>query len=194
VAVSRSALAPGPFVLALAGCLLFAGASRAAEEVDPAQSNIGFTLTTRWGQRLDGEFPAYRGRIEALPDGRRRVRLALAARRVTIVGHPSYSRLTRGAGFFDADQFPEVIFVSEPYGARLTRDGGTLMGRLRIRNVERTEAFIIEPAECDQPGVHCDVVARGNVRRSDYGVDRWAFAIDDQVRFTLRIRLRADVS
>lgn len=194
MAVSRSALAPGPWVLALLGCLLVAGASRAAEEVDPAHSSIGFTLTTRWGQRLDGDFPAYRGRIEDLADGRKRVRLALAARRITIVGHPGYSRLTRGAGFFDADRYPEVLFVSEPYAAALTRDGGTLRGRLRIRNVERTEAFTIEPAECARAGVDCDVVASGNVRRSDYGVDRWAFAIDDEVRFTLRIRVRGDAT
>ena len=32
-------------------------------EIDTAQSRIGFTLKTRWGQSLDGRFPQWRGEI-----------------------------------------------------------------------------------------------------------------------------------
>jgi polyisoprenoid-binding protein YceI len=33
-------------------------------------------------------------------------------------------------------------------------------------------------------------VATGTVRRSDYGIDRWSFAIVDKIRFSLRLRTR----
>lgn len=159
-----------------------------AASIDPAQSQIGFTLKTRWGQALEGRFPVYEGGITALDDGRRRVQLSLSARDVEIVGYRNYTRLTRGKGFFDAERYPEVVFVSEPYGDELTRDGGALAGTLSIRGVRRREVFTVEPSACAQPGKDCDVVASGTVRRTDYGVDRWSFALSESVRFLLRIR------
>ena len=168
------------------------GAAPATEagRIDTEHTRIGFTLKTRWGQVLRGRFPEYTGSIERLADGNRRVRLRLDAREVVIEGHANYTRFTRGEGFFDADDFPEVSFVSEPYAPRLLREGGTLAGILQIRDVRRTERFQIAPAACPNPGEDCDVVAVGSVRRSDYGVDRWMFAVSDQVRFTLHLRLR----
>lgn len=176
----------------LAGCLLFAAPAFAstarAAGIDASRSQIGFTLRTRWGQVLEGRFPEFHGDIELLPDGRRRVRLSLAARDIEIVGRPGYSRLTRGEGFFDAERFPEVSFVSQPYPEQLTRTGGLLAGDLRIRDVVRRQAFVIAPSACARPGLDCDVVARGDVRRSAYGMDRWSFALADEVGFSLRIR------
>lgn len=177
----------------LAVCALLVAAQVAdAAEIDPATTRIGFTLKTRWGQVLQGRFPKYSGEIEALEDGRSRVRLRLSARDIEIVGHPSYTGMTRGDGFFQADRFPEVDFVSDPYSPALLGSGGRLAGQLTIRDVRRRETFAIEPGACAQPGHDCDVVASGSVRRTDYGVDRWVFAVSDTVRFTLRLRVRED--
>lgn len=177
----------------LAVCALLAAAQAAdAAEIDPATTRIGFTLKTRWGQVLQGRFPKYSGEIEALEDGRSRVRLRLSARDIEILGHPSYTGMTRGDGFFQADRFPEVDFVSEPYVPALLDTGGKLAGQLTIRDVQRRETFAIAPGACARPGEDCDVVASGSVRRTDYGVDRWVFAVSDTVRFTLRLRVRED--
>jgi polyisoprenoid-binding protein YceI len=161
-----------------------------ALEIDTGHSRIGFTLKTRWGQVLDGRFPVYRGEVETLADGRRRVRLVLSTRAVEIVDHPGYTRISRGSGFFDAERFPEARFVSQPYAEQLTRNGGVLVGTLTICGVSRQETFHIEPSACARPGLDCDVVTSGNVLRSDYGMGRWGLALADEVRFTLRIRTR----
>lgn len=158
---------------------------------DSERTRIGFTLKTRWGQVLRGRFPEYAGSVERLADGQRRVQLRLQAREVVIDDHPNYTRYTRGEGFFDAERFAEVSFVSDPYPPALLREGGTLSGVLQIRDTRRAERFQIAPSTCARPGEDCDLVAVGSVRRSDYGVDRWMFAVSDQVRFTLRLRLRA---
>ena len=163
-----------------------------ATEFDPAHTRIGFTLKTRWGQVLKGRFPRYEGRIEVLADGRYRARLRLDARAVEIENHPKYTGLVRGDGFFEAERFPEAEFVSDAYGGELLRAGGKLGGELRIRDVRRRETFRVEPAVCERPALDCDVVASGVVRRSDYGVDRWMFAVSDVVRFQLRLRRRED--
>lgn len=160
--------------------------------VDPSHTRIGFTLKTRWGQVLQGRFPRYSGEIETLEDGRRRVRLRMSTREVEIVGHPNYTGMTRGRGFFEADRFPEVVFVSDPYLPALVAEGGRLGGELSIRDVRRRETFVVEPGQCPRPAYDCDVVANGSVRRSDYGVDRWIFAVSDHVRFNLRLRVEGE--
>ncbi len=182
------------FPTSLCLCALTAATALAAHaaEIDPQYTRIGFTLKTRWGQVLRGQFPRYSGDIESLDDGRERVRLRLFSNDVEIVGHPSYTGMTRGRGFFEADRFPEVEFVSEPYTPALVEDGGKLAGQLTIRDVTRRETFTIEPSQCARPAVDCDVVANGSVRRTDYGVDRWVLAVSDNVRFTLRLRVRED--
>lgn len=171
--------------------LAFAGAAWATD-IDGAASRIGFVLATRWGQALEGRFPTLQGRVDDFGDGRQRVRLVLSARDVEIVGHPGYTRFSRGAGFFDAARWPQVEFLSDPYTPALLREGGTLGGVLRMRGVQHREQFRVLPAACDAPGRDCDIVATGVVDRDDYGMGRWRIAMDDRVRFTLRMRFAAE--
>lgn len=184
-------MTPRDVVAALAAaCLTLALllATARATEIDPAASAIGFTLKTRWGKTLVGHFPRYEGEVATLPDGRHQVRLRLAAAEVEIDGSSTFTRLTRGEGFFEADRFPWVEFVSDPYSTDLTRHGGRLGGRVTIRGVERRESFVIRPAVCERPGVECDIVAKGSIDRDDYGMGRWGFALSDKVVFSLRVR------
>lgn len=161
-----------------------------AAEIDTAKSRIGFTLKTRWGQALEGRFPQWQGEIVPVSEQRRQVRLRLPTDGVEILDHPQYSKVTRGKGFFDADRHPHVEFVSDPYTDELLREGGLLAGALTIRGVRRREVFTVEPATCDRPTIDCDVVASGVVYRSDFAMDRWAFALSDRVVFSLHIRTR----
>ena len=177
------------------GCVLtlsLAAFMASAAKIDDVASHIGFTLTTRWGQTLEGRFPRYLGEIAETGDGRRKVHLRLLTRDVVIVGHPTYSRLTRGNGFFDAANYPQVEFISDAYPPALLHSGGTLTGTLAIRGIRRREVFLVSPAACDNPGRDCDVVATGSIDRKDYGMGRWDFALSSQVRFNLRVRVRAD--
>ncbi|MDH5823273.1 YceI family protein [Luteimonas sp. RD2P54] len=156
--------------------------------VDAAASRIGFTLRTRWGRSLEGRFPDHSGEVRLLVDGRKQVHLRLSARTVEIVDHPRYSRLTRGEGFFDAEHHPEVTFVSEAFAPALVREGGELAGVLDIRGVQRRELFEIAPATCERPMIDCPVLVTGSVRRADYAMDRWAFALSERVQFHLSLR------
>src|SRR3546814_859010 len=111
------AVTPRDTFAAIAACLVVAlllvPVVRAAE-IDPAASHVGFTLKTRWGRTLVGHFPHYEGVVAALPDGRHQVRLRLSAATVEIEDSPTFTRLTRGDGFFEADRFEWVEFVSDP--------------------------------------------------------------------------------
>lgn len=157
---------------------------------DESHSSVGFRLRTRWGQRLQGDFPAYEGEVRVTADGRREVRVRLDSTEMVITGHPRYTRWARGESFFDVARFPTISFRSETYDASLLHDGGALHGTLTMRGVSRPVRFEVEPATCDAPGVDCDVVASGVIDRTAFGMDDWRVAVGDSVRFELRVRTR----
>lgn len=157
---------------------------------DPAQSRFGFELRTRWGLKLDGIFPQFEGELRQLPDDRQQVRLRMFTKDVRIEGYPRYTQWTRGDQFFDAARYPVVSFVSQPYDKALLVSGGPLAGDLTIRGITRPKTLDLAPSTCARPGVDCDVVASGAVRRSDYDMDAWQLAVSDRVVFVLRARLQ----
>lgn len=159
---------------------------------DTDHSAVGFRLSTRWGQRLRGEFPGYDGEVVFHPDGRREVRVRLDSTRMQILGRRRYTRWARGPEFFDVAQFPTIEFRSETYDEALLRDGGPLHGTLTMRGVSRPVRFMVEPATCDAPGRDCDVVAHGEVDRTQFGMEAWQVAVGETVRFSLRVRTRGD--
>ena len=169
----------------------FATLAACAQDFDHARSRIGFELQTRWGQRLEGAFPDFDGDVEVLADGRHRVRMTLRTASVEIVGHPNYTGFSRGDGFFAAERYPEIRFVSDPYPVALLREGGALRGVLEMHGKRRRQAFTIAPtpAECARPAYDCDLQVEGSVSRAEYGIDAWQIAVRDRVRFVLRVRL-----
>lgn len=162
----------------------------AAQSFDREHTRFGFELRTRWGQQIDGRFPVYEGEVTTLPDGRRQVRIRLATAAIEVDGPERYAQFARGERFFDAPRYPWVDFLSDPYSPVLVQTGGRLRGVLTMHGVSRYESFELAPQSCERPSRACDVVAHGNVSRSDYGLDGWRFVLVDRVQFNLRVRLQ----
>lgn len=158
-------------------------------DFDRDHTRFGFQLRTTWGQQVSGNFPRYDGELVLLADGRHQVRIRLRTDAVQVEDSERYSRIARGENFFDADNYPLIEFVSDPYPATLARDGGELRGRLTMHGVSRMQTFTLLPADCERPALDCDVLARGNVDRNQYGVDGWQLLLRDRVQFTMRVRL-----
>ena len=157
--------------------------------LDTRRSRIGFDVRTRIGQRIEGNFPHFEGRIEVLSDGRHQVHLKMYTRSVEIPGKDRYTGWMRGADFFDAQRHPAVEFDSLPYDPDTVARGGDIQGRLMLRGVSHPEVLRVERAVCDRPGYDCDVVSRGTILRGRYGMDNWQLALSDRVTFVLRARL-----
>lgn len=158
-------------------------------EFDTARSRFGFEIRTRLGQRIEGVFPRFEGRIDVLSDGRHQVHLRMFTRYVEIPGKSRYTGWMRGEEFFDSGRYPVVEFDSQPYWPDVVDKGGGVQGRLILRGVSHPETLRVEPAECPRAGYDCDVVSRGTVQRGRYGMDSWQLALSDRVTFVLRARL-----
>lgn len=65
-------------------------------QLDVVRSQIGFEVRTRFGQRIEGVFPRFEGRIEVLSDGRHQVHLKMFTRTVEIPGKERYTGWMRG--------------------------------------------------------------------------------------------------
>lgn len=175
-----------PACLSLVALVLAAAPVRATG-IDTAASQVGFQLTTRWGEVIDGRFPVFDGQVSRLPDGRQQVRLSLSAADVEILDSTRRTQMTRGAGFFDARRYPWITFLSDPFDPELLARGGQLPGLLNIRDVQRREAFTVAASACARPARDCPVRAAGVVDRSLYGINRWPVVVARKVRFELRI-------
>ncbi|WP_411833562.1 YceI family protein [Pseudoxanthomonas mexicana] len=176
--------------LGLGGMLLCAPCAWAGGDFDPAHTRLGFQLSTRWGQKLEGVFPTYEGQVSRLPDGRQQVLLRMFTGEVEILDHPRYTQWARGEKFFESARWPQVVFTSRPYEPELLAQGGKLPGNLVIRGISRPETLVVAPAGCARPAYDCDVVATGTVRRSDFDMDDWKLAVNDRVVFVLRARVK----
>lgn len=176
--------------LAMACAWGLVSAPAGAQALDPARSHFEFELKTRWGQAIVGQFPRYEGEVTVLPDGRHEVRIRLAADSVEVDGPQRYTRFARGDRFLDAARHPWVEFRSEPYAGELVRGGGPLHGTLSMHGVSRREVFVLAPSECARPARDCDVLVKGHVLRTDYGLESWRWALINDVNFRLRVRLK----
>ena len=156
---------------------------------DTTHSRFGFEIRTRFGQRIEGEFPRFEGWLTVLPDGRHQVRLRMFTAYVQIPGKPRYTGWMRGEDFFDVARYPLVEFESEPFEPGIVEQGGNVQGQLSIRGISRRETLRVGEPECARPGYDCDLVSRGTIQRGRYGMSNWQFALSDQVTFVLRSRL-----
>lgn len=156
---------------------------------DPAHSQFGFEIRTRFGQKIEGVFPRFEGHINVLADGRHQVRLRMFTQYVEIPDKPRYTGWMRGEEFFDAGHFPVVEFDSLPYNPNVVMKGGDVDGVLTIRGISHRETLRVTPPECERAGYDCDLTSRGTVLRGRYGMDAWQLALSDRVTFVLRTRL-----
>lgn len=174
------------------GALLAVPAARSeALQVDTAQSRATFSLRALLVKRIEGEF----GRVEGVitrdaAAGRFGVDVRIDANSVSM-SRASFADWARSADFFDAARQPWIRFRADEQPERALRDGGEVRGELTLRGVTRAASFVLEPSECPRPGIDCAVRARGEVRRSDFGMDARRIVLGDRVRLEFAIRAQA---
>lgn len=147
------------------------GLSTGMWQIDPAHSEIGFTVRHLM-TKVRGQFTEFEGAIEVAEDP------SASSVRVTVVMDSIDTRNAqrdahlRSNDFFAIDQHPTMTFAST--GIRPAGDGFALAGELTVRGVTRPIELDAEylGVDTDHQGVtRAGFEATATLNRKDFGVD-----------------------
>lgn len=160
--------------------------------IEPAHSEVGFTVRHLGLSKVRGRFNRFRGSVEVHSD------LRTASLEATIdlssvdTNHPERDGHLRSGDFFDATTRPEMRFVSTEATENV------LIGDLTIGDITRPVELDVEFHGVTVDGystTRAGFSARGVIRRSDWGIDFNAplgadgMLVSDKVSVELEIQL-----
>ena len=158
-------------------------------QFDGERSDVGFELRILL-RNLSGRFLSLRGelRIDKARD-QADIDVVLDSNSVWMAKE-SNAQYARSAEFFDAGRYPHIRFRAAAISPSLFSEGGSLHGTVTLRGVTRPMVLTVDPADCEHPGDDCDVLARGSVDRSNFGMTSKTLFVGKRVDLNFRIRLR----
>jgi len=165
-----------------------------AHSIDSSRSSASFTIHPRLPIPSQGHFESVSGSFLPATKDKWKVEVQVDARKLGFKGPQWLARMARSEDFLDAENHPDIKFISLPFSKTLLERGGVLQGQLFLRGQQRSVGFLIEKSVCADAGIGCDLVVRGNVLRRDFGMQAYRFSIKDNVDFEFRIRLLAEPS
>jgi polyisoprenoid-binding protein YceI len=184
------------FLLAAALATAFAGSADAATyRIDPRHTQVFFTYTHHGYANLTGRLNEAQGEITYDPakpaESSVSVELPMSS---LSTGVPGLDKHLSSADFFDVEKFPTASFKSTKVSVR---DATHLdvTGDLTMHGVTRPVTFAVTVNKVGEHTVSkaqmagFDAVA--TIKRSDFGVDRMAPAVSDEVQ--LRITTETQV-
>ena len=147
-------------------------------EVDPDHSTVEFRVRHAGVARVRGVFDEFGGALEASPDGALRAHGTIAAGSLNTGVGPRDNHL-RSSDFFDADNHPELTFVSS--AIEVGASGSlTVRGELTIRGVTREivlEGEILGSGRDDEGAERVGIEVSGRLDRREFGLT-WNAAVD----------------
>jgi len=181
----------------LAACALLA--ARAAGALDASADTLQFDQSKSFAEfsvRVMWLIPVH-GRFGRVHGGIRIDHFRSSASVEALIDVADMHMRTRGdeawaksAEFFDAQHFPQIQFVSEPFSLARLDKGGTVSGMLTVRGIARPATFELQASRCGTaPGGECPVEAEGAIRRSDFGMRSRRGALSDKVDLSFSIRV-----
>lgn len=149
-------------------------------------SHVDFGVRLLWLHTIHGRFETISGTLEPQADDRVVVDARIALDSLSMES-PRLRRWVLDEEFFDAAHYPTLRFVSAPVARRALDDGGPLDGQLTLRGVTRPVRFELLPAHCTADA--CTIEARGELRRSEFGMTAHRAVLSDHVQLGLAIAI-----
>lgn len=172
---------------------LLAVANGTDYRIDPNRSEAMFRVRLFWLDKVNGEFTHIDGAVVPGPQpGSWVVNATIPVDSVTV---PSthMRQLLLAPSFFDVRHHPTIHFVSNPIAQAELDHGGALTGHLTLRGVTAPIRFAMEPVQCKRRVMTpCQIVLRGMLQRSAFGMTSDRLALSDSVDLNLNITLQPE--
>lgn len=156
--------------------------------IDTSNSNAEFSLRALLIKRIEGDFTRVEGVIHRDPAARRfgvDVRIAADSVRMDREDNAAWAK---SPDFFDSARHPWIGFVANDMPEVVLYQGGEVQGELTVRGITRPIRFTVAAAACARAGIECPVQARGELQRSEFGMDARRLLLSDKVRLEFSIR------
>ena len=158
-------------------------------KLDPVHSSASFSVTHLGIATVYGRFNAISGNFfyDAKKLNSSEVQVTIKANSVD-TNHEKRDQHLRSPDFFDAKQFPEIVFESTQY--KKNEKGDYIVGKLTMHGVTKTTSFRVKNvAEGKDPwgGYRVGVLAEGQIKRSEFGVSHFIPGVSDEVFITLSV-------
>lgn len=119
----------------------FSGLTAGTWAIDPAHSNVGFTVRHLMVSKVRGTFENFSGTITIAEDGTPSVNAEIDVKSISTKNADRDAHI-RSADFFDAEQFPTATFTST--GVRADGDDYVLTGDFTLHGVTRPVELKLE--------------------------------------------------
>ncbi len=184
----------GAVAAALVGLLLGLCSNLGAAEryqylaLDTARSHVDFEVKVLWLVGVHGRFGSVHGMI-AIDHFRNAATVeAQIDASVVAMRHRNQEEWIKSAEFFDAAQYPQIIFVSDAIPLQRLQAGGDIDGMLTLRGVsKRVRLELVKPHCPAASGDDCPVEAIGSIHRSDFGMSSRRGTLSDKVELSFSI-------
>jgi polyisoprenoid-binding protein YceI len=172
--------------------LAAAPAGRQAWSIDPAHSQVRFSVRKFWFAHVRGTFPGLSGSLRRL-DNRLDLGLGQVDARLAVdrlhMDDPGNRARALDPGFFDAARFPFIRFDSDPFPLDELVSGGRLHGMLDLHGQIHPVTLTLLPSDCPRQPLECTLRVRGAISRSTFGMRAWRGVLSDKVELDLAIDL-----
>lgn len=178
--------------LLLSATTLDAQAVESRYDIEPTHTFPNFEISHLGFSTFRGRFEQTSGQVRYDPEKKT---LAVEARIRTESVDTGVAKLDehlRNADFFDAKQYPEIVFKSTSVTFEADRPA-TVTGDLSMHGVTRPVTLTVQHFACKPhplAGVWaCGADLETKLRRSEWGIDKYVPAVGDEV--TLKIEVEA---
>jgi polyisoprenoid-binding protein YceI len=146
--------------------------------IDPAHSEVGFSVRHMMVSKVRGKFARFEGSIVTADDPARSTATATIDMSSISTGNDQRDAHLRSADFFDVESQPTMTYRS----TGLRRDGEAWVadGELTIRGITRNVPLTVELNGLGPDaygGTRLGLTATGEINRRDFGVN-WGAAIE----------------
>lgn len=155
--------------------------------LDSQRSRGTFQVKVMWLLSVSGRFGAIHGDVHV--DAFRNQASVTARIDVSAIRMSStrYEDWVKSTEFFDAAQYPQIEFVSEPFARVRLRNGGELPGTLTLHGVRQPVRFQLQPSDCTRPAYDCPIEVAGTIRRSAFGMHAHHTTLGDKVELRFAV-------
>jgi polyisoprenoid-binding protein YceI len=147
--------------------------------IDPAHSEIGFSVRHMMISSVRGKFNAFEAQISLDPANLEAAKVTAQIRTDSIdTNEPKRDGHLRSADFFDAEKYPTLTFTS----TKVTRDGSDIevVGNLKIKDQEHPVTLkgeVVGPGKDPWGGTRLGFSLSGEIEREAWGLG-WNQALE----------------